>query len=449
MTSSLIPDHGILKIWCDLYEPKSEAPVEGHLGAAMALISAAIGWKAPLEFVRNSEPCTINVILEGQSALGRKTTTANTAREVARRAVDPSIDDPGLIVHTIGHTSDAGLLELVAPKDEAQARKWDTSAPPGHLLVWDEFGGMLGDPNQTRKGGDWQGRTRTTIMSLTNGWHAGSKTRSNPLNASRCSISILATMTREELEQRVSTGLLHDGFLGRFALIPMTQNGKILAIPPSFDPGELQAEKAIVEWVRRLAFRRDPWGDPFHLLTTAGREERIQWYTTRHDEFQQLADDDDLAAARAAAYGRLQALAMKIATVHAVSQLDDPSTDPLHIDQPSVAYGQHIADLCLNEITNLATLSGPAADQYQEKVINYLARANGATITKRDLLRHVKYRHMDAAHRWRIVEDMHPDPVIIEKALTPGPQTLTLRLAGASYAQNGDSPVTVSEHVPA
>lgn len=445
MTNNLLPSHGILRQWSDLYAPKSEAPIEGHLGAAIALISAAIGYKAPLTFVRNTEPCTVNIILEGASALGRKTTTANTAREVARRAVDPTMDDPGLLVHQVGHTSDAGLLELVAPKDEAQARRWDTITPPGHLLCWDEFGSMLGDPGQNRKGGDWQGRTRTTIMGLTNGWHAGSKTRSNPLNASRCSIAILATMTREELEQRVSTGLLHDGFLGRFALIPMTQNGKLLAVPPTFSAADLHIEQAIVEWLRRLAFRREPWDDPFTLMTPSAVQLRTEWYTNHHERlYEEL--DDDLAAAQASAFGRLQSLAMKVATVHAVSRIDDPSTDNLVLDEEAVDYGQRIADFCLTEIATLAALSGPTADQYQAKVVTYLSRLQkDEWATKRDLLRHVKYRNLDSQQRWRIVEGMHPDVVVIEELRTPGPKTLGVQLAsGASNPRIHASSVTDS-----
>jgi len=435
--STLIPSHGILRMWSDLYAPKSEAPVEGHLGAAIALISAAIGYKAPLTFVRNTEPCTVNIILEGASALGRKTTTANTARELARRACDPTMDDPGLLVHQIGHTSDAGLLELVAPKDEAQARRWDTITPPGHLLVWDEFGSLLGDPGQNRKGGDWLGRVRTTIMGLTNGWHSGSKTRSNPLNASRCSIAILATMTREELEQRVSTGLLHDGFLGRFALIPMTQNGKLLPVPPVFTEADLRHERQIVDWLQRLAFRREAWDDPFTLMTSDAVQLRTEWYTQHH---QRLYDelDDDLASAQASAFGRLQSLAMKVATVHAVSRIDDPSTDALTIDEEAVDYGQRIADFCLQEIATLAALSGPTADQYQAKVISYLERHGaGEQVTKRDLLRHVKYRNLDASQRWRIVESMHPDPIILAELRTPGPKTIAVQLVeGARNGQN-------------
>lgn len=446
----LIPEAGILRMWCDLYTPKSEAPVEGHLGAAIALISAAIGYKAPLTFARNIEPCTVNIILEGESALGRKTTTANTARELARRAVDDTDDDAGLYVHPVGHTSDAGLLELVAPKDADQAKRWnDTMTPPGHLLVWDEFGSILGDPGQNRKGSDWLGRVRTTIMGLTNGWHGGSKTKSNPIHASRCSVSILATMTREELEQRVSTGLLHDGFLGRFALIRMTPTTLRLAIPPDFTDNELHQEDDIIQWLRRLAFRRDAWDNPFRLLTPDARRLREYWYGEHLDELQRNAGDADLNRARGSAFGRLQVLAMKIAVVHAVSRLDDPSTQPLRIDHHAIEYGQLIADLCLDEITALAAGSGPAADQYQEKVCAYLERNGNGPISKRDLLRHVKYRHLDAHQRWRIIEDMHPDPITIERVDGPGPPSLVVtlvsvtNLAPLSPRENGDSPTKV------
>lgn len=404
-TDNLVPTHGIIRQWVDLYGPKSEAPVEGHLGAAIALISAAIGHKLYVQWARNREPCTVNVILEGQSASGRKTTTANTARELANEAVDSSDDEPGLRVSTIGHTSDRGLIELIAPQTDSEAARWEKTSPPGNLFVWDEFGPVLGDPGQNRKGSDWLGRTRKVLMDLTGGYQYGVKTGQVKLPASRCSVSILATVTREELEQRISMGLLKDGFMGRFALIPMNQNGKLLAFPPAWERRDMEAQEMIVRWLRGLVNRREPWGHLFDLFTDDAKTVRGEWYAAHKQRLVEGAGmDEEELSARSSAFDRLQTLAAKLAGILAVSQLDNPLDGELVINRSAAVYGQRMVDMMLAEVMDLASMSGPIADQYGPRVERFLAKQPDEVADRRALMRFVKISGMTANQRWAVIE---------------------------------------------
>lgn len=419
---NLIPTHGIIRQWVDLYGPKSEAPIEGHLGAAIALISAATGYKLPLKFGENTEPCTVNIVLEGESATARKTTTANTAREIARHAIDPSADDPGLIVKPVSHTSDRGLIELVAPKDDREASHWDRTVPPGNLLVWDEFGPMLGDGATNRKGSDWGGRTRGVILQLSNGFQPGLMTGQSARPASKCAVSILATVTRRELEERISLGLLEDGFMGRFALIPMVETGVEFAVPQAFDRGEMERRDAIIQWVRGLVNRREAWGNAFELLTPDGLAARQEWYSERKAEIRVGVDTmgEEEHRARSSAFNRLQTLAMKLAGIHAISQLDEPLTDALEINAASVEYGQRLVDMILAEIMDLALLSGPTTDQYALRVVRFLERQPEGSAGKEDLMRHVRMPGLDRRTRWGVIEGMHGELVDIVQVKTNG-----------------------------
>lgn len=411
MTAPLIPPHGILHQWTTLYGPHTEAPVEAHLGAAIALISAGIGWKTFIRWSGNYEPCTVNVVLEGGSAVAKKTTVANTAHGLAREACsDQDREYRRLFTHTIGHTSDAGLIDLVSYADQAEADRYENTPPPGHLIVWDEFGNILGDAGTQRKGGDWLGRVRTTIMGLTNGRHGGSATRVDKKAGGRCAVAILATMTRIELEERVDTGLLRDGFLGRFALVPLSGDVPILAIPPRWDGGMGERRSDIVTWLRRLADRGEPYGEAFELMTSDATKSRIEWYVTRTQRLRDLAaaDPSETNISRHEAFGRLQSLAIKVAAVHAVSRLDDP-LGPLTIDLEAIDYGQAMADLCLAEISLLASESaqGHPADEWGKRFLQWLARQDGSAATKRDVDRGLQSRKLSPAQRWMIVEGLH------------------------------------------
>ena len=77
--SGLIPSRGALATWVELYSPTSEAPPEAHLGAAIAVISAAIGGKAWIPWAGLTEPCTGTVNREGRRGRAKQGESAGPA----------------------------------------------------------------------------------------------------------------------------------------------------------------------------------------------------------------------------------------------------------------------------------------------------------------------------------------------------------------------------------
>lgn len=428
----LIPTRGALKAWIDLYGPTTEAPDEAHLAAALSLFSVAIGWKAHVKWAENSEPCTINVLLEGRSAIARKTTVASTSQALARAAMkDLPKDTAQLRFRNLSHTSDRGLIEAVAPSTEEMAERWEKEPPPGTQFVWDEFGAVLGKPGDL-KGADWLGRVRTTIMQLTNGRHAGIQTGQSKIPPARCAASILATMTRVELEERASTGLLRDGFLGRFVMVPHNGRQSYLSEPPAWNPAMTQAKGELTTWIRNLAQSKDEIGNVFDRLEPDARARRVEWYEDNSRRLDALVEanptESNLACAEA--FGRLQTTAIKVALIAAIASRWNSSHNlsDTRITREDVDYGIQFADYAIAEIQSLSAGAdtGPL-DAYGERAVSYVTKHG--PVPKKKLLDECRMGNLSRETRWRIIEQLHPDTLEIHRVDTNGRPRLDVALA--------------------
>lgn len=414
----LVPTRGALRDWVDVYGPMSEAPDEAHFGAALVTISAAIGWKARITWAETTEACTISCILEGGSATARKTTVANTAAGLVRLAYQDGLHDhPRLHVRNFGHSSDRGLIDAVAPKDNEEALLWETEPPPGTVLVWDEFGSVLGNPNDL-KGADWKGAIRSTLMQLLQGRSSGVHLSGQDKPAHRCAVTILATMTRVELEQRVSHGLLRDGFMGRFCLIPHNGRPRYLAIPPSVSDDTKGKRAALADWLQSLAESREEF-DVFEALTPDARARRTEWYELTLKTLEKRVEDSPTETNQALleAFGRAQTTAIKIAAIAAVSEQYAPPITGLRqikIEREHVDYGIEFAHFLLKEIKSLCgEISGSSDETYCRKVLDYLKR-RGEPVSRRDLLNSVRtVGGMSKRQRWDAILGLYPEDIDI------------------------------------
>jgi hypothetical protein len=419
---SFIPAEGWIKRYVDLYTPLSESPPEAHFATAMALLSAAVGHRAVVRWGRSCEPCTVWAVLEGRSAVARKTTTSETAMAVASRAFDHE-GERLVIARRLGHTSDRGLIEMVAPKDAEQAKSWEEGhgQPPGVFAAWDEFGAALGRPGDV-KGSDWIGRIQTTLMSMYGGRHGGIQTGANKLPGGRCALSIVATMTRAELEQRVSAGLLKSGFMGRFVLVPFGGRHQVLPRPPEFTPAMVDEEGQLSLFLRAVA-ESNAIGDVFGLLTPDAAYHFDQWYITRSVELEKRAEltqtEEDVAIS--SVFFRLQTTAMKVAALVAISNRmgDLVKSNPLpgtKIQVTDMEIGIGLAEFALAEVKSLLETDEMSVERiFQQKVLKKLEERNGAgPMTMRELLSGIRspmtYRQKKFA-----VWALHPEELHCEE----------------------------------
>lgn len=424
----IIPAAGKLREWVDLYGPTTEAPDEAHLAIALATISAAVGWKAHIRWADHSEPCTLNVILTGKSATARKTTVASTAASLVRNALASTpAEIAGLKVRQMSHASDAGIYELVAPRDAGQARAWEAEPPPGVLLVWDEIGAMMGRPGDS-KGTDYLGRLRVAVMAVTNGRHGGIQTRTLKVEPGRCAVSIVGTMTRAELEERISLGLLREGFLGRFLLIgsDAATRPRYLAFPPAETIQWRQRRDELAQWLHDLAQTRDDLGNAFDHFTDDAKRVRAQWYETTARALEERATTgDEHAIALLEVFGRVQTAAAKAAVVAAVADWKPPTAlSVIPIETQHVRWGIEVAHGVLREVRRLETDSGPDASEtrYRERVLAYLDKNQHERITKKKLLDDLKSQHLSRERCWKIVLAMHSETDLVVELDTSTPR---------------------------
>lgn len=411
--NDLIPDRGWIHRYVEHWTPQTEAPATSHLGAALAVMSAAVGWKGWLQWGDALEPCNLYVMLEGRSATAKKTTVAQMASRTVWRAFK-GMEAPPLSVMRVQQTSQRGLLEAIGTQNPELAKEWDETPPPGVILDWDEFGSVLGKPGDSKT--DWLGQIRASLMAMYGGRHGGIQTGQLKVYPSRCAVAVLATMTRVELEQRVSTGLLRDGFLGRFLLIPNDGRRDWLAFPPDPVRGASDSRDQLARDLDRIASDTNVMGDVFKRHTADARRARTDWYRATGERLEVQANNGgDVEKAMADAFGRLQSAAVKISAVLAVSEMmeGDRITD-IQIEERHALYGIRIAEFALEEIRSLATSGhGTPQDQAAVKIVDYLSRRNGkGPASRKELLDAVAVDGLTRPQKWAVVEELHKEGTV-------------------------------------
>ena len=314
--TSLIPEEGLIADWVALYADITEAPPEAFLAVAATTISACIGWHMWTAFGDKHEPCNVSMILVGSSGAAKKSTLLGSAAKMMEIAYmgDP---EPSLRVRRQGHASSRGIIEALAPREESDRDLWQHEPPPRHVWAWDEIGKLM------KNDGSWKDETRGVLLSSLEGYQPGAMTGkkkgSDPALPSRCSLSIIGTMTRTELEEKSRETVLTDGFLGRFLLVDVAVTGKSIAFPPERST-EMAVGQAQIARALRAICERPPKGCITDAFSTAAKIERIRWYSSWGERIRALeVVNEIIGGAVRNHFARLQATCARIAMVLAVS----------------------------------------------------------------------------------------------------------------------------------
>ena len=399
--SLIIPDQGWIRRFVDTYAPFVEAPREALAGMAYTVLSATVGWRAWLQWADSREPMTLFTTLVGESASAHKTTVlrigtgvARDANQLYREFAGCTDEDPDLIkIVSGGHTSQAGLLDKLAPRDAEEAARWDVDNPPGILVEWDELGDLVVD----RTGYSFLQETRQMLLRLYGGFQPGSQTRGNPVPASRCSVALIGTITSDEWQERLSAGAVTGGMMGRMFAIPTGE-------PPEWHPRPRQVPRQqrndLVDWLAQLGALPYPtWGAV--ELDREAAEYWDGWYRSHKDAIRSLNREDPvLAKARGTIFNRYQAIATKFAGLQAISMCDpsDRKSAPspiagLAVIQRACSY----TDMALEQTSRIAVevLESPD-ERFARRVVEVL-RANSGVMPVGDLMKRVRIRGIDSS----------------------------------------------------
>jgi len=358
----VLPTEGWVARYIDVYNEKIEVPPEALAATAFTLLSAVVGWKGRIQFADSYEPLTLYTALVGASAAAHKTTSLNIAERIGQDANDRwkhetghSLDDVNLlrVVHG-GHLSQAGLLDILGPKDEQERERWSKQPPPCTLLVWDELRDLIVD----RKQHSFQTDTKHMLLRTYSGYQPGSKTRANPVLASRCSMAMMGTVTLDTWQEQLGPESVAGGMMGRLLAIPYGRPPKYISRPV---PVSNAARNELVDWLVSLGkLPQLDWG-VVDFDSEAG-EHWDQWYHEKKQLIEHTETTDTTRAqAIAALFGRYQTTAIKFATISSISRWEPEDPNP-----PSLLLGLRDLEVATAYIDQLLDFSVPVASEALE-----------------------------------------------------------------------------------
>jgi hypothetical protein len=408
-----IPE-GLLAEWCATMAHGTEMPPEAYLATGLVTAATLVG---PRMFIRwaptRRERCNLWVLNVGRSAIARKTTGMSAARWAIKVAREQLGD--GVRWYSPKRLSDAQLavdLDVLTPDAEAAQEAENRQAklekrepatiepiPRGTPVAWlmalNELAPLWGEGLR-----DWQTATAALLLDLFDG-ELASNTRASYVPAQETFVCALGNMPPAELEARTTLGLLTSGFAGRWVLLPSP--GPVCRIPfprpNGSDPLAHLAER--VRHVAGLA-ASCPGVDVERMWPKGGEADtaRSTWYDAWHDLLLAADPSDREVAARADLFNRLQATALKLATIVAVTRQAEHVRflADVRVEAFDAVWAHEVVDESIRTLMGaVRTGGGGAATPYGRAEARLLAsleraaaRDEASALTIRDLTRSAK-----------------------------------------------------------
>jgi hypothetical protein len=325
-----IPESGLIRDIVDLLGPGSESPDSTLALSTLVMLSAAVGWQRRITWIGSEEPCIIFAVICGPSAKGKKTTGMRSIEALFRKAEIP------VKIESTGHVSGRALVETAMGgadifyvkepvvdsgdpdermQQQADLDRWENNRqeklnnPPKVVLVWDEFASMLD------VSAHWQRDTRTQLLMMYNGKHSGIRTSGKggiTVPGGKTSMSLIGTMTDDDLRRCLDASQSADGLMGRILFSPPGSAKPALPRPPESDPAYEAREAAVVEKLRAFyAFANFEVASCYDGWTGGATRRWDEWY---FEKYTNTTEIENLL------FSRGQATAVKIACLLAMAE---------------------------------------------------------------------------------------------------------------------------------
>lgn len=448
---------GFLTRWCDAMAKGSESPPEAFLATGLAVMSAVLGPSMQIQWGdTHEERCNLWLLSAGRSALGRKTSGMSSLRAAYRWAAVEMGDQ--LRWYTALRLSDAALaadLDVVGPdtrtaqeeenqrvkdqnrrnKEEAKKKKVDfteeqpaeippqvRSTPVSWVVSLNELTNVWGDNLS-----DYQRNAQQFMLSLFDG-RLSSSTRATSVPDQETFVTCLGNIPVSELRDRTTGQMLRSGFVGRWLIIPSPAPVAPMAMPVlSADKTHIRDVRSDIEAMaafgaqERLIFVNNLWqpGTPAY-------DARKEWYDER---WLKLRDDQtEEGAAEGELWGRLQATAVKIASLLAVSRALDTGIDPCSctVEVEDVRWAHDLVDASAKYLLGVVAEGGGGAvttiGKIENRVMNRLRKLGAVSrdqaVYATDVIDSVKGREgrdaaraaLDGLFRSEFIELAEVDP---------------------------------------
>lgn len=373
---------GFLTDWCDVLSSSSESPPGAFLPTGLALLSAIAGPRLVMRWgVAHEERMNLWVLNVGQSALARKTSGLAGVRSAVRWA-----DTDQIRTITIARISDAGLvagLDVVGP-DTAKLGADDPAeqvvrpVPVAWIATFNEV-----SPVWMEDGPGWAMDAQRTMLAVYDG-HLSSTTRATSIPAQECFVAAIGNIPPRVLREQTTLGMLSSGFVGRWLVIPTPPPERVVSFPMPNGINPLERLRSRVTNLHAVAERSPHRVVVNDLWTEDAKYLRHQWYSRHRERIEALDPSDPIAAANAELFGRLQATAVKVATLLAVGGQADriERLNDVRVTCDEVAWASQVIDASIDYVTHCLRESGAdstsVVGKVEQRVMRYLERV-GAT----------------------------------------------------------------------
>lgn len=405
LTPPPIPE-GFLERWCATLSADSESPPGAFLPTGLALLSAIAGPRLVMRWsVTHEERMNLWVLNVGMSALARKTSGLSGLRSAVRW-----LDTGDDLVRMMGFArlSDAGLVSAldVVSGDTAAAAKDAEEFPTGpknakpevepvHRRVPLSWIATFNEvsPIWMEDGPGWAMDAQRVLLAIYDG-QLSSTTKATHVPQQDCFVTAIGNIPPGVLREQTTLGMLSSGFVGRWLVVPTPAPESIVSFPMPNGTDPLMRLRGEVEHLYALAKRGERY-EVNKLWDAGALEYRREWYEGHLGRFRDASPDDPFSVAGAELFGRLQATAVKVATLLAVGRTGDAIHDlgQLKVTVDDVAWASEVIDSSMSYVTDLLREAGAEASsatgKVEGRVLRYLEKAEaygaGSGVTLRQV----------------------------------------------------------------
>lgn len=377
--------------WCEVLSEGSESPAGAFLPTALACLSSSCGPRLVMRWgVAHEERMNLWILNVGMSALARKTSGLSglkTAVKWCRAGGDDlvrvmnvaRISDAGLVANLDVVTEDtkkarteAGNLTPIE-QETKEVEEVHREVPLSWITVFNEV-----SPIWMEDGPGWAMDAQRALLAIYDG-QLSSTTRATSVPAQDCFVTAIGNIPPGVLREQTTLGMLASGFVGRWLVIPTPAPTEVVSFPMPNGSDPLKRLRGEIDHLMDLArsLTRVVVND---LWTPDARELRHEWYTGHRHGFEDLSPDDPIAVASAELFGRLQATAVKVATLVAVGRQADRIRDlsALRVTSDDVHWASSVIDASIAYVTDTLRESGAEASsaggKVEGRVLRYLEK---------------------------------------------------------------------------
>ena len=406
----------------------SEAHKMGFLAAGLAVMSALFGPRMRIQWGRHSEYLHVYLMLVGQSAMTHKSTIQASAKRAVKALVAAGVD---IREKSPDRVSDASLYEaLDASKkyetedpDNPGKMKTEVRAPdtPSSVIVWvNELAPILDSRQKAERS------MRDALLMVYDG-EMSSMTKSTPVPLQPVSPTIFANIVEEDFSSMLSDpGTIASGFLGRWVPIAIPEGVEEKAEPTKDDaiPSAPAASGHLDDLVRLVTNHDAAHGgvvggqvNAWNNATEEASKERKEWYRAYNPRTFDWGDaSDDERRALTALFGRMQATAIKLAVMHAISRQAKQvaSLEEVVVDRQDVVWGARMMSVMRQflerELENIVSGGRGAVEQ---RALDKLKQAGGK-MSRSQLASKMTTRTVSYEDATRAIDSLVKSQVITE-----------------------------------